>query len=209
MSNAKNKPDGFEMFCFAEEFRQSVSILHKSLLATYNSRTKAIRDELDLAKDGENPFTEKAKRLMDEQNNFVYGGLASKVVAALCLELFIKCLHRVRGRTPPWGHKYKVIYRQLSIRDRQKIQQHYMSNSAKWFRDPHTGKKIVWPIENVLERAELQFTQLRYGYELLSEARSTLRGNAGIRDLTMAIRSRILEKHPDWESRIRERCSLD
>jgi hypothetical protein len=199
------KPDAFEMFCYAEEFRASFDLLISAHEWILNARSTAISRVSQ-------PGSEEWKAAFGKFFEIIPGQVSAQVLSALSLEIYLKCLHRVRRRKPPRGHNQKEIFDALSRKDRLDIEKRYLENYKGPTEALSWKQKVT--LDSALNRASVYFTGIRYGYERPSprspeiEGMPGLLGNIGIPNATLSVRAVILSKHPEWEQRFLERRSL-
>jgi len=119
---------------------------------------------------------------------------------AFALELFIKCLHRVRRRTLT-GHDVEHLFERLSVPDRRRI--------AKYYQEIVVGhplyaefiaKGVLFDVESVLARSKDTFTRARYWHEKIRPSSDKLGivSNAGVGSLCDAINLLTVELRPAW-----------
>ena len=163
-----------------------------------HSKVQRIRESDDKIRQLQDGPSEEYKAAWNSLFERDIGGVSYLILQSFCLEIYLKCLHRIRGREPPRGHDQKKLFYALSRSDRSRIEKiclKYCSNSV---RDPVTGKvRKVWDTDSVLDRSSDLFTKARYGYELPV----AIGGNAGMQEVIFAIDLIIIGKHPDWLER--------
>ena len=123
---------------------------------------------------------------------------------AFCLELHLKCLHRVRRRNIN-GHDVHKLFGLLSKNDRKRLAAYFHEfitahpNYAEM-----AAKGVPFDVDSVLMRASNMFMRGRYWHEGQLPARDPLgyASNAGIGNLSDAINRLLLELHPDWTSKL-------
>lgn len=120
---------------------------------------------------------------------------------AFALELFIKCLHRIRRRNVR-GHDVHKLFRRLSKADQKTIAKYYdeIVTSHPMYLD--FSSLVKFDVESVLLRSRSTFTTIRYWHEGVrpstdAEGKSS---NAGTGSLSDAIRKLILELRPQWKA---------
>jgi hypothetical protein len=121
---------------------------------------------------------------------------------ALCLELYLKCMHRLRrryGRT----HDIKELFATLSRADQKKI----MTNFQQIMAEPEVVRQMPDDVdvsfESVLQRSRDIFVKGRYWHEGELPSRDTYgdASNAGVGVLIAAVRELIFQLQPDWENK--------
>jgi hypothetical protein len=138
--------------------------------------------------------------VLDAQPNKVIFLWPMITVEAFALELFIKCLHRVRRRTVE-GHDIHSLYHKLSVSDQKKIAKYF---AAIVSRHPDyewaVANRTHFDVESVLLRNKDMFTKTRYWHEGAPPNRDSFGsyGNAGTGSLAEAIRDLIFELRPKW-----------
>jgi len=185
---AAKKPDAFEMFCFASAYYDAAAALtvfrFEKGRAIRMSVGEGIEDDLEI-----------------NRNATI---ISSSVLLILSLEVFCKCLIRIRGKKPPKTHDVGELFALLSPKDRRSLKRIFLA-----FPGYYDGKKRMG-IKAAVSAASSFFMDIRYGYEMAKGTRmpllsvtaaSTGRGTAGLCDLALAARSLILAKHPDWAQR--------
>lgn len=123
--------------------------------------------------------------------------------AVFGLELYIKCLHRVRRRYIE-GHNVKILFAALSKADRNRVTDIYNDiikghpNYADF-----TAHGILLDIDSVLTRASDMFIKGRYWHESFLPATDAngVSSNIGVDRLSDSIRLRIFEIHPNYPER--------
>lgn len=184
---SNKKPDAFEMFCFANCYYEAAAVL------------TVCRVQKDLA-----IHVSIGDRVENVEFNRNATIISSSVLLILSLEVFLKCLIRIRGRKPPRIHDVSELFAMLSAKDRRSLRRLFLT-----FPGYYEGKKRMG-IKSAVRAASSFFNDIRYGYEiskgmrmpLLSvTAASTGRGTAGLCDVALATRSLILTKHPDWQQK--------
>jgi hypothetical protein len=198
MAKIPQKPDAFDMFCYASEYREAAKMLCGAYLQITQQRVAAMGEALK-------------QRHATPKWMPIPGQVATQVLLALSIEIYLKCLRRVRGRAPLKGHVLRQFFAALSLKDRRAIQRRYAITCKTFKVNPITGKKRLVSIESALARAEAYFLFVRYGYELPTPRAPFAdgsRGNSGMWEFVDAVRAVILDKHPDWETLCLERKSL-
>jgi hypothetical protein len=120
---------------------------------------------------------------------------------AFALELFLKCLHRVRRRRIK-GHDVVKLFEKLGSNDRKTIRTNYNLIVAT---HPQAHKCIEagvsLDLEDVLQRSRTTFTTVRYWHEgnTPSRDRNGYVSNAGTGSLSDAIRKLLLDLRPQWK----------
>jgi hypothetical protein len=186
------KPDAFEMFCFANAYYEAAAIL-------------MLCHGWSFEKDGKHMIQLSAgPGAKDIELNPNAAIISSSVLLILSLEVFLKCLIRVRGRMPLREHDVSKLFAMLSAKDQRSIKRIFLA-----FPGYYEGTKRMG-IESALAAASSFFVRMRYGYEIAHGARMPLltvtpasknRGTAGFCDVALATRSLILAKYPDWVRR--------
>lgn len=122
---------------------------------------------------------------------------------ALCLELHLKCLRRIRGKYS-FGHDAQFIFNQLSRLDRSSIKSHLKRIIAEGPPDPSLDHKQL-ELESSLLRNRDTFKTGRYWFEGTLPKPDTYgnRGNAGTDFLTEAVLRRILQLRPVWREQLK------
>ena len=191
MAKTKALPDGFDMFCFAEEYRTASGFLFDLWWATHIERCVA-----------DDPA---------ERWKPVPGRVAGHVLHEFSLEVYLKCLLRIRERRLPWQHDCGMLFQELGTDDQQAIELHYRSTCRSYVGHPATGERQIVSLASAFERATSYFMEVRYGYELefpRSPASGGTRGNLGIDEAILAVRSRIVLTNPDWPEKWQARREL-
>jgi hypothetical protein len=124
---------------------------------------------------------------------------------SFALELYLKCLHRIRRRKV-WGHDIKKLYDQLSVVDRKKISQ-YLLDIVRGHADYLLmySKGVPFDAESVAMRASKMFARARYwsDLDLPDPDDKGFVTNAGIGNFADAIRKLILELRPDYDDQVK------
>jgi hypothetical protein len=115
-------------------------------------------------------------------------GLSMVVLESFSLELYLKCLHVVRG-TIHTGHNTRQLFDKLAQADRENIRTAY-------------GPDAPVTIEDVLSRSGEVFVKGRYPFDLPNkdwfELACKIPLNEGLSRLICAVREVILKAHPTW-----------
>lgn len=121
---------------------------------------------------------------------------------AFGLEMFIKTLYRIRRRYADRKHGILDLFYQLSKADQKRITTHFDRivgghPDYAWI----VSQNVPMDVRSVLLRANSLFTIGRYWHEQLPISRDQLgfASNAGVGNLSDAIREVIYEKHPEWQ----------
>lgn len=127
-------------------------------------------------------------------------------IESFALEQYIKCLHRLRRRWPRKLHNVKDLFAGLSKADKNNIAARFL-DIVRGHRDylQFVVKfRVSFDVNDVLLRASDMFSKARYWYELeLPSADSKGHSsNAGIGNLSDAIRDLILELRPEWKDEV-------
>lgn len=143
----------------------------------------------------------KAAALLGRAKNIVPYIIPWHVLEVLALEVYLKCLRRVRGKAPLARHPIHDLFNDLSQADRRAISKYFKRIIA------HEVYGIAGPmnLKSVIDRASDMFTIVRYGYEGApwpTDVRGQ-KGNVGVSQAIMALREVIAEKHPDWPAKCR------
>jgi hypothetical protein len=136
-------------------------------------------------------FYWKAAASLGRESDRAHYAYAQLVIGALSLEVYLKCLHRIRRRIE-WGHEIKKLFDSLSKADRAAITKHY--EAAAKSKD----------IEAALIRANTLFTDARYAFEGEPWRAEHYKGvpvNKGANELIVAVRAVILSVYPEWQAR--------
>jgi hypothetical protein len=124
-------------------------------------------------------------------------------IEAFALELYLKCLHKIRRRSV-WGHDITKLFEKLSKADKKTISKSLLEIVRQ--HPAYTAMcafGVSFDAESVAKRANNAFANARYWSELnLPDADD--RGhisNAGIGNFSDAIVSLISKLRPDWKER--------
>jgi hypothetical protein len=176
MPRRATKADAFEMFCFASLYHQGASLLYHAELTpplNFNNRTLS--------------------------GMFV----PRSVLLSFSFELYLKCLKRVRGKSPLTGHDTRTLFSDLSPRDRRLIKLKFVE-----IRESLLKNTTPLLLDNVIERTRNYFPQMRYGYEQPSPRLPSgpdIIGIGGLDDAAEAVRQVVLLRHADWHQRYLDR----
>lgn len=155
------KSDPFDMFCFASLYQQGATAL----------------------------FIAEAYPQLNWQNRTLSGLFVPRsILLSLSFELYLKCLKRLRGKAPLMEHRTNLLYEDLSIRDRQRINRQFaLHRTSVMHNEPQMR------FQNVIDRTSRYFFDMRYGYE---QQTTTL--IVGLDDAAEAVRKVILISRPGW-----------
>ena len=198
---------GFEIFCYAEEYLQTVKLLDNVTMLLKVERSKA------LDKDIEGARPEMLSSLMKRRSYITPGSISRHVLLSLSLEIFLKCLHSIRGNEIPRGHSCKNLFEKLSSEDQNMIETEYLTMvEPRYTILNHVTNEYHPPsLNSVLEKAKYYFVDLRCGYERpspRSPSHGGSRGNLGIYQAVLTVRKVILSAHNDWDRQFEERNTL-
>lgn len=123
------------------------------------------------------------------------------VAEALCLELFIKAVHRMRRRKIIKSHGIRADYGRIGRSDRKTIEKYLAESMAlhpSYEAAVARGAKL--DADSILMRAENMFVHGRYWHELIMPGEDTDKqiGNPGLSNLNDGLRNLILDVHPEW-----------
>ncbi len=127
---------------------------------------------------------------------------------AFALELYLKCLHRIRRRRgrKVWGHDTKSLFDTLSKADKKTLSK-YLLEIVRQHPDYLLmfSKGISFDASAVAQRASATFAKGRYWSDmnLPNGDDDGFVTNAGVGNLCDAIVKLILELRPDWEERLK------
>lgn len=133
---------------------------------------------------------------------------------AFALELFIKCVHRVRRRDL-WGHDVQYMFGKLTKRDRKAITQRYDAIVQRHpLYDKFVDMGVALDIDSVLMRSKDAFPRVRYWHERTMPNRDAQGkvSNAGVGSLCDAIMQFLVELRPAWAQmgiRVPSRYAID
>jgi HEPN domain-containing protein len=134
----------------------------------------------------------------------MYLPTASMVSGALSLELYFKCLIRMRGKPYPRGHNLERLFHSIKPDDQVTIKRHFEEHSEqvqeyveRQYRD--SGRPLPKPnlFECCLFVSKDAFALLRYSFERGMPPDTGWLGDA----IVECARQTILDEHPDWEGK--------
>ena len=182
MTSTIPKPDAFDMFCFATVYYEGAITLFE---AARNHH-----------------FGQHQHKTVP--NRTLWGlFVPSSVLLSLSFEVYLKCLKRVRGKSPVPGHDTRKLYRVLSVKDQRLIRLRFIEHR----RHVKLGEPIL-ALESVFERTRNYFPEMRYGYERQSPrlpSGTDANGITGLDDAVEAVRWVILQSRTDWHQRYLDR----
>lgn len=124
---------------------------------------------------------------------------------SFALEMYLKCLHRIRRRKNVWGHNIGVLFDKLSRKDKKTITA-YLLDFVRGHPDYLLmfSKGVSFDAAEVARRAT-SFAKARYWseLELPSEDGQGFVGNMGVGSLIDAVVRLILELRPDWPDKVK------
>jgi hypothetical protein len=124
---------------------------------------------------------------------------------AFSLELYLKCLYRIRRRHGRGGHNVSELFNGLSKRDRENIERHVneVIDDEPAFTRESVRLNVPIDIASILQRTSNMFPVGRYWHEgiLPSPDAKGNRSNLGTTALIEAIVRAIYDVHPEWEGR--------
>lgn len=184
----QSAPDAFEMFCFASLYQQGASDIQRSMI--------------------ENNFVADESTAIVTRNNHVAGlVIPSSILLCLSFEVYLKCLCAARGQMTLVEHNTRKLFMALEKDDQSVIERRFAENAGSGL----AFKKME--LESVLRRTSSYFTKMRYGYEMPvprmpKPKEDDVRGIYGLLSAVKAVRSVILDAHPDWQQRFLDRKSF-
>jgi hypothetical protein len=124
-------------------------------------------------------------------------------IETLALELYLKCLHKIRRRNVR-GHDISKLFDKLSKADKKtisKILLEIVRQHANYSAMCSMG--VSFDAEAIAQRASDAFEKARYWWERNLPAADDQGhvSNAGIGNFSEAIRGLISKLHPDWDER--------
>jgi hypothetical protein len=181
-SRVPKKPDGFEMFCFASLYQEGASAVQDFSLSNQ-------------------VVTNKSTGMLEQNSHMRSLIIPSSILLVLSFEVYLKCLKRVRGRKLVYGHDTRKLFSALSQSD-----QRLLARRFKEFGKEGVGFRGM-SLNSILDRTASYFIDMRYGYEKPIPRMPTdgeVTGIFGLSRAVHAVRSVILDKHPDWHQRYME-----
>jgi hypothetical protein len=132
------------------------------------------------------------------------------VLAALTIELFLKCIVCIETGVVPRGHRLDELFAQLSEPTRGRIEQLWntelLPRREGFFAnvEKNLGYKIPRDLSGALASGSRAFEKIRYSYENDNEGL-----NFYVEDLTGILGRMILEKKPKWKNIQRNVTSIE
>jgi hypothetical protein len=144
-------------------------------------------------------YNKSVARLEEQPQQHPYG-IAQVVLQTLSLEVFLKCVHRLRGNDIPPVHNLKDLFGTLAPGDQKTLSDMFAAIAKARHGNP---KNLA--LLDVLDRSKRLFEAIRYAYEeehpgMPSDA-DTVPANEGLNDAILAIRDFIKSEKPDYGPR--------
>ena len=151
-------------------------------------------------------YNKSVARLEEQKQRHPYG-ISILVLQTLSMEVFLKCVHRLRGNDIPPHHNLKELFTSLPPEDKKSISAMF-DVVAKARGTPPTDVTLI----DVLERSKGLFEAIRYAYEeehsgMPADA-DTVPVNLGLNSAILAIRDFIKLECPDYAERAEAQHAL-
>jgi hypothetical protein len=123
---------------------------------------------------------------------------ATNACAAFSLELYFKCLIRIRRKPPATGHNLGKLFNAIAKRHQIAIRRYFNRNcnDLRAYLEREFARAIPEPLfDYVLANSKDAFEKMRYAYEGHPPDTGWLAS-----DILHGARNQILKMHPDWKN---------
>lgn len=151
-------------------------------------------------------YNKAVARLEEQPQQHPYG-ISEIVLQTLSLEIFLKCVHCLRGNNIPPHHNLKQLFEALPPNDQTALSNKFTATATA-----REGTPTKLMLADVLDRSKGLFEAIRYAYEaghpgMPSDA-ETVPVNQGLNSAILSIRDFIKAEQPDYDQRAKEQHKL-